>query len=295
MKIHCIYHRKDFDGRGSAAVVNYFYSSKNIEVIMHPYDYGDPIPDYMTWSQLDSVIMVDLCFDTAKPLKDLVEKFGDRFTLIDHHESCIQLLKKENLMSLPGIRDKRNAAVALTWKFFFPNHPTPKVVALIERSDIWKLSPEVEQFQYGLNGTPEIFNPTSALWPELFEEDKDSIQAIFNRGKAIEDYINQDYKDYAKLIHLVNFNGDIVPAVNRGLVNSLIFEQNVPNLYKKYPFVIKYVRSPQNWKMSFYTNRDDVSVLEKSKHIGGKGHVKACGTSVDTLPFTFLDKPVSFK
>ncbi len=287
MAIHCIYHRSDFDGIGSAAVVNYFHTDS--DVIMHPYNYHDPLPDFQNWDPADTVYLVDLCFDKGSDMQALYQRFGDNLIWIDHHASGLSIEKDFNLSEIKGIRREGLAAIQLSWEFLFPEISEPVCVKLLGDMDIWNLSEEAEVFAYGIEAQDNLFSPKDPMWGDLFKSTPFTLDQVKHDGSLMHRYVMRDYKAYSEFIHLVNFNGVIVPAVNRGCIGSLIFERNIPNLYKDYLFVLVYYRRKDGWKFSAYTSRNDVDVREYSKPQGGKGHPKACGFVCNELPFTFMD------
>lgn len=222
MKIACVYHSTDLDGKMSAAIVKHWFLKQNVNGLSNyfcfdldktnnPYDnnsaetldfigytYGQPIPDL---SKYDKVIMVDISFDNMSMFY-LANESGSKFMWIDHHISAI----KDNIdiELVDGIRDTKYAACELTWKYFFPNEPMPEIVRFLGRYDCFghkgtEEEQKILEFQYGarqlITNYEEAYNQllNALISPEVTEFN------IHDRGIVIYEYLcaeaKQSYKN----------------------------------------------------------------------------------------------------
>lgn len=153
-KASILYHRADFDGLFSGAITKMFVTLRDpsTEVTMHPWDYGDPVPEIDP--DTDQLYIVDL---SVKELMD-----HPKLVWIDHHKSAISDYSPE----IPGYRIDGVAAQRLCWQYFtnpynmLPvkedyvsrNVIEPEAIRLAGEYDIWDhRDPAVMEFQYGLH------------------------------------------------------------------------------------------------------------------------------------------------
>lgn len=276
----CFYN-DDADGRCGAAIVR---RALGKSVILHPTDYGDPVP-WGTVERVKQIIITDFSFP-----KETMEQMMATTSLIwiDHHKTAMEALA--SLEDIPGKRDLNQAACVLTWDYFFPEVPLPKAVAYIGDRDIWKHEfPETKAFNEGLffkDNRP--FN--DELWDPLFDDDHAFISGLIERGEVlyqarmltIERVIRRqgfevDFNGYRTLAVNGHTSGDLGEAIRR----------------RGYEIGYCYQEAEQNGDlMTFVTlYSDQIDVSEIAKKYGGGGHAGAAGFSFRRSDRPFPKEP----
>ena len=227
----CFYHRADFDGVCSAAIVKKFVPDCELYGI----DYGDPFPwdkvmdgPQVSAAELEAgsglprrrVYMVDFSLkpDEMKRLNECCD-----LAWIDHHKSAIEACKAVLPADLPGLRLSSKAACELVWGWFEENHCAddavhpfvpdfhvprrfctcnlPEAVHLLGRYDVWDAEnpdwPRIEAFQFGMR-TYDLMNPADIRWRVFLdlssEVEPGYVQEAIDSGTAILDYRDQEAK-----------------------------------------------------------------------------------------------------
>ncbi|MBR2273606.1 MAG: hypothetical protein IJ864_02080 [Alphaproteobacteria bacterium] len=277
----CVYHSADHDGKGSAAIVRYLH--KDCELL--GYNYDQEIP-YEEIEKHHDVIICDISFPMEYMFKLHLEK---NLIWIDHHASAIQAyeqyMKEHELgFGIKGLRAIDNAAIELTWKYFFPDNSVPEGVHLLALNDLFDLRDKrVRPFEYAFLSLG-VNRPYEKVWRDLFE-DKIDIPLMVEKGLAILSYIK--HRDY-RLVRNMAFEGKFGElrfiAANMAQAGSDFFE-SLDNI-KNYHFMVSFsLNKRHKWNLSFRTTRDDVDVSAIAATLGGGGHKKASGASgLDELP-----------
>lgn len=227
----CFYHRADFDGVCSAAIVEKFVPDCELYGI----DYGDPFPwdkvmdgPQVSAAELEAgsglprrrVYMVDFSLkpDEMKRLSEVCD-----LVWIDHHKSAIEACKAVLPADLPGLRLSSKAACELVWGWFEENHCAddavhpfvpdfhvprrfctcnlPEAVRLLGRYDVWDAEnpdwPRIEAFQFGMR-TYDLMNPADIRWRVFLDPSSEVepgyVQEAIDSGTAILDYRDQEAK-----------------------------------------------------------------------------------------------------
>ena len=279
----CFFHSADFDGKASGAIVKFF----NPECDLFPAYYGMKFP----WHKIkrnEVVYMVDFGlqpFDQMVRLANSCQKL----IWIDHHISAIRdhdELWKVTGFHIAGLRNTEYAACELTWQYF-NTKPIPEPIKLLGRYDVWDLSydPKVLPFQYGLRA----LNPMAEdnVWHSLglIVTDMSMVDKLVNDGISILRYIGSDYNKYMKRCGFqIEFEGYKAFCVNRGFTGSHIFEGHYnPEIHD---IMISFCyTNDYNWRVSLYTEKDEIDCSKIAKKYGGGGHPKASGFQCDKLPF----------
>ena len=275
----CFYHN-DLDGHCSGAIVKYCYP----ECEMWPIDYGIKFPmDKIKKGEI--VYMVDFALQPFEQMIELTARCN--LIWIDHHKTAIEEASKRWFIAR-GIRRIGIGACFLTWEYVCPHLPMPKSVKLLAEYDVWDHSDsDTLPFQYGMRmrETDPATKEGMKLWKQLFS---DSFRSVFDKileeGKVIIKYQKQiDTKYCARYAYPVTFEGYKAIALNRGIANSMTFE-NAPGA-KDADIFITYVFNGENWIVSLYANKPDIDVGEIAKKYGGGGHKGAAGFTCKVLPF----------
>lgn len=126
MKNICFYHKVDYDGKSSGALIRMYCEYFEEEITLIPINYGHKIE----YSQIDKdtrVFMVDftLCDRDAEPQHRAepmarINELAGEFIWIDHHGSSIADVNNYiEKLELKGVRDTRFSGTELTWLYLF--------------------------------------------------------------------------------------------------------------------------------------------------------------------------------
>ena len=264
----CYYHKEDFDGICSAAVVN--KAIPGTELIGANYH---TIPT----GKNDTIIIVDLSF--SKAIMERLLNDGNQIIWIDHHKSALEQLYQ---MHLKGKQELNIGACELAWEFFFPNILMPIAVQYLGQYDIWNhKNPVVIPFNYGLRGHRESYDPTSKLWSDLLTLlGTHLIMQIISSGDRILAYQEIQDNMYAKgMAYTATFEGYTVLAINAPFKNSLmaktVFQKNL------HDFVVLFGTRDNEWKYSLFCDNPEIDVSTIAMKYGGGGHKGEAGFYYD--------------
>ncbi|OGZ31760.1 MAG: hypothetical protein A3H02_01700 [Candidatus Niyogibacteria bacterium RIFCSPLOWO2_12_FULL_41_13] len=217
------------------------------------------------------IYFVDFCYKEPE-MKKLLEK-NQKVVVIDHHQSQKSLIKK--LISEHSY-DLNHSGAVLTWKYFHPGKPVPKLLLYIEDNDLWK---------FKLGKTREIISVLAlydfnfSVWNKL-EKDLENAkkrQKYIGDGKLLLKYQAKIIADIAKKAYRVVFKKHRSLAVNSS--SSLLHSELGNALVKKgYPIGIVWYQIKNRIKVSLRSDgKTDVAKL--AEKYGGGGHKAAAGFS----------------
>lgn len=282
----CFYHN-DMDGKCAAFWVVYAAARdkyNNCQVI--PIDYRDKFP-LDTIEPGEHVYIVDFSIQPDE-MRELL-KITNNVTWIDHHKTAIEKYADFE-HEIRGVRYDGIAGCELTWiylhrltdcgtgpiKEFDPTYrvEVPIATRLIGDRDVWqwKFGNETKMFYAGL----QLRNttPYSPVWMEVLCD----IKHVIQDGIIVEEYKKQQreylIKNYA---FEVVFEGYKAIACNSKDSSELFGE-----LIKSYDFVITFIFDGNQYVVSLFSEKVDVSQI--AKKYGGGGHKKAAGFQCKELP-----------
>lgn len=273
----CFYHT-DMDGHCAGAIV---HNAFNGEGDYRTINYNQPFP-FEDIEKDETVVIVDFSLQKDGDFDKLLE-ITPNVIWIDHHKTAIE--KHVHLDGkVKGIRRDGVSGCELTWEYFFPKKPMPKVVKLLGDYDIWafKYGEDTNKLQAGIR----LFrtHPDAIEWDFWLKPDYEPTEEI----KAGE--IALKYRDnyYAGLIKawsfFTTFEGHKAIACNAGSVSSQMFD----SVKEDYDIMMPFVFDGKRWTVSLYTKKKEIDVSEFAKKYGGGGHRQAAGFQCDTLPFAVI-------
>lgn len=315
----CFYHRADFDGVCSAAIVKKFVPDCELYGI----DYGDPFP----WDKASMRDPADKGRPPPGPRKvfmvDFSLKPGDMGHLsecgdlvwLDHHKSAIESCPD----MIDGIRNPKFAGCELTWMWFAPEGPGsvpglpqpapfPEAVRLLGRYDVWDAkNPDwerIESFQFGMRVVSGAYDPNWHLWEKLLVADcRDSmfeVRSIEEYGALVLSYRDQEAKQlcadgcHEEMIGLrafvpVRVDGGATRFFRLICLNSLQrgswqFD-SVWDPAKHDAMCVYGQLKDGRWRVSLYSTKDEVDCGAICRAFGGGGHEGAAGFLCDRLPW----------
>lgn len=149
-KIAIVYHRIDFDGICSYAVVRRHLEEnpRGGRITPVPYTHGDPVPNLSTF---DLVYVADICLPD-EVMVSLMD--SGRLVWIDHHATSIDASVAAGYDGAPGLRRVGVGACELCWEYLFTDE-APKVVRYLSAYDVFDKGRfdwdgTVLPFQYGM-------------------------------------------------------------------------------------------------------------------------------------------------
>lgn len=222
------------------------------------------------------VLILDFCYP-----RDVLENMGAKsIHILDHHISAQKDLStpfaKEKNISYHF--DMTRSGAALSWAYFFPDKPLPRLFQLVQDRDIWTNAFEQSAWlSYGL----EVFSRDFRDWQQLIDAD-DALEEAIDNGHAIYRFVQQEADKLMQSRVVMSIAGHQVPVVNApGFIASDLLH-NILKLEPSVPFAAAYCdiidQGVRYYSLRSEDGREDVSVIAKS--FGGGGHRNASGFSV---------------
>lgn len=265
-----IYHKNCFDGICSAWILNKRFPG----ILLHPMAYGEKLP----WdiARSDQVYMVDFSLP-AKELQELALRV-EYLTVIDHHKTAQENLQDFVMSNVTIKFDMTESGASLAWKYFFPNHPVPKLVQYIRAADIWdwgKLEWEREITAWIRSYPMDI-----AIYENLFDtlESESALQHAMGQGAAIERYRKSLVEQIVKYPMIEEIAGFKAAVVNCPVLMSEVGHElaKVPGV----DFGAYYFDRADGMTQWGARSIGDFDVSEIAKKFGGGGHKNAAGWQI---------------
>ena len=280
-QIVCIYHSPCNDGFTAAWIVHNYFKDKGESVLLYPTTYGKEPPLEICKGKI--VYVVDFSYKPF-PHQQLAD-VAEEVIVIDHHKTALILLDSSQVDNVELNINLNYSGAALTWQYFYPHDPIPKIVQYVEDRDMWwKRLPHCDDIHYALSS----YEPDIAIWDILATrlEGITEYIAMCEEGAAI-----QRYNASWIISHLVSATrevllaGYLVPSIN---IPGIFTSDAVGVLAKNRPFAIAWYDTQTLRKYSLRSNKDyphAIDVSEIAKVYGGGGHKHAAGfeLSLDSI------------
>lgn len=318
MKPLCIYHSNCADGFGAAWVVWKHFKG---EVDFFPGVYQRPPPD----ARGRHVIFVDFCYKSDVMIK--LSETTRSILVLDHHKTAMEDMRVTTpededryIFSVPveasfstytgdfesPLRNSRDiwvlfdmerSGAGITWDFFNPGQPRPKLIDHIEDRDLWRWAlPFTREIQAAVFSYPYDFN----IWDALMQSEEAVLDELRMEGVGIE---RKHHKDIAELIEVVTrpmriripnpalaYDYVVVPVANLPYTltsdaGHLLCERDWNgkrwNVEPKFhPFAACYWDIPEGRVFSLRSRADGADVGAIAVLHGGGGHAHAAGFRV---------------
>lgn len=280
MKVLCLYHNADLDGKCSGAIVKKWAESNGHELVLHGMNYGYETPRHLI-KDADQVIISDF----SLPLVDMVQ-IVDKLTWYDHHISAIKEMQD---IKIPGIQDTKRAGCELTWMGLFPNRLLPPVVTMLGAYDTWMWKQEpvsiqtrILNLQYGMR--LDSWWPDDSDWKLLLSLDGDIEyeNKLMGCGHACIKYQAQMMERINPSGRLIDWEGYNWFTVNCHQTASTNFEEYIKDLDVQ-GVIAYHLGQDGTWKYSLRSFSDDLDVSVICKKHGGGGHAGAGGFATGKL------------
>jgi len=274
------YHSADLDGFASGAIVKHKYPETEFYYI----NYGDEFPWHLLEGH-DNAFMVDFSLPPEDMLR-LIETID--LVWIDHHETAIEDAEKFGYQC-KGIQKIGIAGCELTWEYLFPDIGMPFAIHLLGRYDVFDLKKDVVPFQYYMKSLGDTRPDRHNVWGDVLSGGYKFIQKALLKGRKIEEERTRADAEYCKAYSFeTTFDGYKTIAINKGFTGSKIFDSVWDNT--KYDIMLVFNWGKKgHWKVSLYSDRDDVHVGDIAKRYGGGGHKGAAGFMVKSNALSFLN------
>lgn len=291
----CIYHGNCADGFMSAWIVRKALGTDSVD--FHAGVYQDPPPDVTG----RDVILVD--FSYKAPVLHEMAKRASTILILDHHKTAAEDLKNLpppldghynpaameqwardcNGPAVHALFDMERSGAGLTWDYFNPGVPRPRLVDHVEDRDLWRFRMHgTREIQAALFSHPYDF----AVWDELMAMNHAALGIFEAEGRAIE---RKHFKDIAELTKVVtrpmrfrypfDYSGSIVvPMAN--LPYTLTSDAGHLLCGDEHPFAGCYWDTPEGRVFSLRSRENGADVGEIAKQYGGGGHKHASGFRV---------------
>jgi oligoribonuclease NrnB/cAMP/cGMP phosphodiesterase (DHH superfamily) len=276
-----IYHAGCVDGFTSAFSAHKFLSesfpTKNIIYFAASHDKPPP-----------NVTKKNVCicdFSYKKNILDDLIKKANKLIILDHHKTA-----QEDLINLPEenkVFRMDHSGAYITWCFFHPNKPIPKLISYVEDTDIWlKSLPYTNEINTIIQQTNQTFEEYDKLLNDEYLINKGIVE-----GTAIlkynENNINLAIKGASPKLITINNQHYFICHLNSSVLKSDIGNK-VFTLYPNANFSAIYSIDDNTnstvFSLRSTDERTDVSKI--AKIFGGGGHRNASGIKIQGIVST---------
>lgn len=275
-----IYHAECSDGFGAAyAAWKKFGDSASYL----PRKTQDPVPEGLTGKE---IYIVDYSY--KKPYLDKLMAENKSVVVIDHHESAESAVRSFS----QNVFDKEHSGAVLSWMYFHPDTPVPKLLLHVEDHDLWRFRMEHHrEFGAALGEYSRDFE----TWDQLNDnfENKELFDSFLRHGAVIAGFEDKLIEKILTFREKVLFEGFPVYAVNAERIYRSILGHKLAVINKeegREPFGIVYYRYDGMVHCSLRGN-DGFDVRTLAEKHGGGGHKTAASIRVpdwNSLPFKYL-------
>ena len=276
-----IYHRVDWDGYTSGAVV--LKALPNADIL--GWNYGDPLPDVSAYK---TVVLVDLTISDKNDYTWMHEN-ADKLIWIDHHSNAISKITNTNIR---GIRQDGIGACVLTWSYFFKGQQLPAHIALIGTYDVFRKDGKFAEWsdawsyqlalnQYGPATTKKDADKRVKLALRYINEPPQITLKRIKMGEGLEEQRGQQEVETFRNAQFVKRNGITICKLIANGQPAMLIKNNSDN-HTADLFVIRNVEPLQNNPNSFKISlrvpeKSNVDASKIARQFGGNGHEKAAG------------------
>lgn len=216
------------------------------------------------------IYLIDFCYE--KPEMRRLLKSNKKVIVIDHHISR----KKEARISTEHRYAVNNSASVLSWEYFFPKKPIPKILNHIEDVDLWKFKNKLSK---EIIASLDTYDFNFKIWDRIAKdlENQKTAKKYIEEGKAIIKYQNMLVRYMAETGVEVEISGQKAISVNSPILDSEIGAYIWKNKKK-----IGLIWHSKNGKVkASLRSKEGVNVAKIAEKFGGGGHARASGFCFD--------------
>lgn len=257
-----VYHKDCLDGFGSAWAAWKSFREKAVYLPVRP----DP-EDFLSrnFSQKE-IYLIDVSF-SADLIRGL-SAAGNKITIIDHHQTTAGTMVLADQHSF----DLQHSAAVLSWRYFQPRRPVPKLLLYVEDMDLWLFRlPQSRPLAAFL----ELVDHDFIFWNRLAAdfERSDRRKKFAEKGKIF-------IEARKKIIEVLVANAEKIILDNHEAlaVNSPFWFSEIGEaIYLREPHLgIIWARKGNFYKVSLRSD-GSVDVASLAEKYGGGGHRQAAG------------------
>lgn len=271
----CYYHKNCYDGTASAAVV----LKARPECKLIAIDYKDPIDIESMRGAV--VYVVDFSFP-EEVIHDILGA-AKRLVILDHHRTFRDTAQRLQMMNDSGsfgadileiVYDESRSGALITWEYFFPDHPAPRLVQHVSDRDLWRFQiPYTRQVTMALGMYPH--DPKTYLDVIQLCEDDSIYERLKLEGTVLTVKLEQDVRNVIDTtLRFVKFAGRDIPLVNcqRALASEVL-----SRLAAEHEVAVSYYDERAGRVYSVRSVGDTGEAKKLAERFGGGGHPNAAG------------------
>lgn len=273
-----LYHGSCPDGFGAAYAAWKKFGDSAEYIPLHR---GDDLPEGL---EGDALYFVDFTYE--KETMDHFISVAKSVTVLDHHSGMQDVVE-----AMPEfVFDTNHSGASITWSYFHPTEPVPKLLTHIEDDDVFRFAlPDTKAVLSYLTVHPFTFES----WDEIAQKLEDPVlgEAFLATARAYAEYFDLLAKSAASKAIPVSFEGYRVMFANAHPNNPM--KSRVGNILAKEHGPIALVASahPKGFGVSIRGD-GSVNVAEIAEKYGGNGHHDSAGFLVSVggpMPWTLIE------
>jgi len=261
VETHVIYHGRCYDGFTAAWVARLELGDKAQYI---PAAYGNQPPELPADAR---VAIVD--FSYPRLVMETLRLRVASLTILDHHKTA-----EADLKDFPGATfDMEKSGAMLSWEYFFPGQPPPRLVRYVQDRDLWHFKlPDSRAISAWIQSHDYDFE----VWGKLSDEMENGLGRCVAEGNAILRAKEQMVKQMADNAVMANVGGYEVPVANATCYFSEVGEELCIRNPDK-PFAAYYLDRKDGKRQWGLRSRGGFDVSAVAKQYGGGGHPGAAG------------------
>lgn len=267
-----LYHHNCSDGFGAAWAAHKKFGSRASYIGVN---HNEPPPQGL---KNKKIYLVDFSYP-IETIKKIIKE-NKSIAIIDHHISAEKIIKKipDHLYAL------NHSGAVLSWRYFHPKEKTPRLLLVIEDTDLGKFK---LPFTKELITSLRTYETNFILWNKIAKEWQNSqtIKKYIQEGKIFLKYKKIIIKEILSRAQKVRFEGYKTLAVN-----SPIFQSEIGYILCRQlpPMGIIWHQKSGKTLVSLRSNKK-VDVSKLAGRFGGGGHKVAAGFSLPLKkPFPWI-------
>ena len=275
---YVFFHGSCYDGFGAAFAA---WKKLGDTAKYIPVSYGKVHVTDTQFQPEDVVYIVDYSVSNEEfeRLTDLVSEV----VILDHHKTALE--RFTGLAPYPDPHGFKHVAAGvyvdfnmdesgalITWKYFHPDKPIPRLIQWISDRDLWQLKlPGTQAIHALLTSNFMDFD----TWDDLMAQAEKDPSKLIEMGSIMLSQQDRTVEMICKKVYFTNIAGKNVPVVNASSHWSEVGMKLV-DMYPHYPFAASYMDMPDGTRMySLRSSGFDVAAI--AELFGGGGHKTAAG------------------
>jgi uncharacterized protein len=263
-----LYHAFCADGFGAAwAAWTHFGDRATYLAVQH----GAPPPSIPPG---EDVYILD--FSYSRAVIERMRADARLLQVIDHHRTAEKELRGLDYATF----DNSKSAAVLSWEFFHPGEPVPRLLEYVMDKDLWlHRLPRSREVFAGLSSYPTDFS----VWSEL------DVDKLAEEGVPVLRYQNEMVRLLCANERLEALAGYRIPVVNAPVFGSEVGAELLKQ-HPEAPFVALYFDRGDGKRQWSLRSREGFDVSELARLFQNGGHRQAAGFETE-IRADFMPKP----